>query len=134
MESAPKKEETKQNKFDWADEGLSALVRVVILSWSAAILTLNYVTIPGVPQKISIRLSCQRVHRELQLRSGLFLQRKIRKKVAKRKSIQKKKLRDKCIENHTSRKNLMNVQTFGGSGNLYGEKRFRCARGEKEMV
>tara|TARA_B100002019_G_scaffold284797_1_gene292940 strand:+ start:919 stop:1206 length:288 start_codon:yes stop_codon:yes gene_type:complete len=52
MESNPKKkEETKQNKFDWADEGLSALVRVVILSWSAAILTLNYVTIPGVPQK-----------------------------------------------------------------------------------
>ena len=30
---------------------MSALVRVVILSWSAAILTLNYVTIPGVPQK-----------------------------------------------------------------------------------
>ena len=46
-----KKEESKTNKFDWADEGLSALVRVVILSWSAAILTLNYVTIPGVPQK-----------------------------------------------------------------------------------
>ena len=52
MESNPKKkEEAKQNKSDWADEGLSALVRVVILSWSAAILTLNYVTIPGVPQK-----------------------------------------------------------------------------------
>ena len=52
MESNPKKkEEAKQHKFDWADEGLSALVRVVILSWSAAILTLNYVTIPGVPQK-----------------------------------------------------------------------------------
>ena len=52
MESAPKKKEEKQsNKFDWADEGLSALVRVVILSWFAAILTLNYVTIPGVPQK-----------------------------------------------------------------------------------
>ena len=46
-----KKEESKSNKFDGADEGLSALVRVVILSWSAAILTLNYVTIPGVPQK-----------------------------------------------------------------------------------
>jgi len=47
-----KKEDTKKdNKFDWADEGLSASVRVVILSWSAAILTLNYVTIPGVPQK-----------------------------------------------------------------------------------
>ena len=52
MESNPKKkEESKKDKFDWADEGLSALVRVVILSWSAAILTLNYVTIPGVPQK-----------------------------------------------------------------------------------
>ena len=51
MESAPKKEEKQSNKFDWADEGLSALVRVDILSWSAAILTLNYVTIPGVPQK-----------------------------------------------------------------------------------
>ena len=51
MESTPKKEETKQNKFDWADEGLSALVRVVILSWSAAILTLNYVSIPGIPQR-----------------------------------------------------------------------------------
>ena len=49
----PKKVEPtkKESKFDWADEGLSALVRVVILSWSAAILTLNYVTIPGVPQK-----------------------------------------------------------------------------------
>ena len=51
MESSPKKKEEIKNKFDWADEGLSALVRVVILSWSAAILTLNYVTIPGVPQK-----------------------------------------------------------------------------------
>lgn len=53
MAQTPQKtEETKkENKFDWADEGLSALVRVVILSWSAAILTLNYVTIPGVPQK-----------------------------------------------------------------------------------
>ena len=39
-----------------------------------------------------------------------------------------------CTENHTSRKNPINVQTFGGSGNLCGEKRFRCARGEKEMV
>ena len=48
----PKKVETKkENKFDWADEGLSALVRVVILSWSAAILTLNYVSIPGIPQR-----------------------------------------------------------------------------------
>lgn len=51
MELSPKKKEDTKPKFDWADEGLSALVRVVILSWSAAILTLNYVTIPGVPQK-----------------------------------------------------------------------------------
>ena len=45
------KEQAKKDKFDWADEGLSALVRVVILSWSAAILTLNYVTVPGIPQR-----------------------------------------------------------------------------------
>lgn len=41
----------KKEKFEWADEGLSALVRVVILGWSAAILTLNYVTVPGIPQR-----------------------------------------------------------------------------------
>ena len=47
-----KKEETKkENKFEWADEGVSTLVRVIILGWSAAILTLNYVTVPGIPQK-----------------------------------------------------------------------------------
>ena len=53
MDSTPqKKEETKkENKFEWADEGVSTLVRVVILGWSASILTLNYVTVPGVPQK-----------------------------------------------------------------------------------
>ena len=51
MTETPKKVDAQKNRFDWADEGLSALVRVVILSWSAAILTLNYVTIPGVPQK-----------------------------------------------------------------------------------
>ena len=46
-----KKEDAKQNKFEWADEGVSTLVRVIILGWSAAILTLNYVTVPGIPQK-----------------------------------------------------------------------------------
>ena len=53
MDSNPqKKEETKkENKFEWADEGVSTLVRVIILGWSAAILTLNYVTVPGIPQK-----------------------------------------------------------------------------------
>lgn len=49
----PKKEDPKkkENKFEWADEGVATLVRVVILAWSGAILTLNYVTIPGVPQR-----------------------------------------------------------------------------------
>ena len=47
-EEAPKK---KENKFEWADEGVSTLVRVIILGWAGAILTLNYVTIPGIPQK-----------------------------------------------------------------------------------
>lgn len=42
---------TKENKFEWADEGVSTLVRVIILGWSATILTLNYVTVPGIPQK-----------------------------------------------------------------------------------
>lgn len=52
MAETPVKEApAKKEKFEWADEGLSALVRVIILGWSAAILTLNYVTIPGVPQK-----------------------------------------------------------------------------------
>jgi hypothetical protein len=53
MESNPKKKEEakKENKFEWADEGVSTLVRVIILGWSAAILTLNYVTVPGIPQK-----------------------------------------------------------------------------------
>ena len=51
-ETPLKKEETKkENKFEWADEGVSTLVRVIILGWSAAILTLNYVTVPGIPQK-----------------------------------------------------------------------------------
>jgi len=52
MELNPRKgEDKKDNKFEWADEGVSTLVRVIILGWSAAILTLNYVTVPGVPQK-----------------------------------------------------------------------------------
>ena len=49
-----KKEDAKKEKFDWADEGLSAMVRVLILLWSAAILTLNYVTIPWMPQQDKI--------------------------------------------------------------------------------
>ena len=49
--SPPKKEEKKPDKFEWHDEGVSTLVRVVILAWSGAILTLNYVSIPGLEQR-----------------------------------------------------------------------------------
>jgi len=48
-EITPQKKD--ENKFEWADEGVSTLVRVIILGWAGAILTLNYVTIPGIPQK-----------------------------------------------------------------------------------
>ena len=41
----------KQNKFEWHDEGVSTLVRIVIIGWSGAILTLNYVSIPGLQQR-----------------------------------------------------------------------------------
>jgi hypothetical protein len=41
----------KRDKVDWHDEGVATLVRVIILSWSAFILTLNYVTIPGWQQR-----------------------------------------------------------------------------------
>ena len=47
----PNKEEKKADKFEWHDEGVSTLVRVVILAWSGAILTLNYVTVPGLEQR-----------------------------------------------------------------------------------
>ena len=46
-----KKSKEKEDKFEWADEGVATLVRVIILVWSGAILTLNYVTIPGIPQR-----------------------------------------------------------------------------------
>ena len=48
-EAAPKK--TDENKFEWHDEGVSTLVRIVILGWSGAILTFNYVSIPGLEQR-----------------------------------------------------------------------------------
>jgi len=41
----------KEENYEWHDEGVATLVRVIILAWSGAILTLNYVSIPGVPQK-----------------------------------------------------------------------------------
>ena len=39
------------DKFEWHDEGVGTLVRVIILAWAGAILTLNYVSIPGLEQK-----------------------------------------------------------------------------------
>ena len=62
MPEEVKKEETKkkgplgrlQDKVEDADEQLavlSTLVRLGILVWSGGILTLNYVTIPGLPQQ-----------------------------------------------------------------------------------
>ena len=48
----PKKDtEPKEEKFDWHEEGISSLVRLIVLSWTGAILTLNYVSIPGIPQQ-----------------------------------------------------------------------------------
>ena len=46
---APQK--PKEDKFEWHDEGISTLVRVIILAWAGAILTLNYVSVPWLPQK-----------------------------------------------------------------------------------
>jgi len=40
--------------YQWWDEGLSAIVRLVILIWAASILTLNYVTIPVFPKQDKI--------------------------------------------------------------------------------
>ena len=44
-------EKPKDDKFEWHDEGISTLVRIIILAWSGAILTLNYVSVPWLPQK-----------------------------------------------------------------------------------
>ena len=38
-------EQPKEDKFEWHDEGVGTLVRIVILGWAGAILTLNYVSI-----------------------------------------------------------------------------------------
>jgi len=43
--------ESKEEKFDWHEEGISSLVRLIVLAWTGAILTLNYVSIPGIPQQ-----------------------------------------------------------------------------------
>jgi hypothetical protein len=49
--SKNKEKETKMPKENMSEEWLGALVRVVVLAWSGAILTLAYVAIPGIPQQ-----------------------------------------------------------------------------------
>ena len=46
----PNKDKDHDDGYQWWDEGLSAIVRVIILLWAGGILTLNYVTIPGWDQ------------------------------------------------------------------------------------
>ena len=46
-----KKKEHESDEFNWHDEGISSFVRLVVLAWTGAILTLNYVSIPGIPQQ-----------------------------------------------------------------------------------
>lgn len=42
------------NKYEWWDEGVSIVVKVIIIGWSGFILTLNYVDIPGIPHQKNI--------------------------------------------------------------------------------
>jgi len=50
-----KPEENKKNPFqkfkDGLDDTTTTLIKIVVLGWSGAILTLNYVSIPGIPQQ-----------------------------------------------------------------------------------
>ena len=47
----PKKKKDHDDGFHWYKEGISSLVRLIILTWTGGILTLNYVSIPGIPQQ-----------------------------------------------------------------------------------
>jgi hypothetical protein len=47
----PKKKKDHDDGFNWHEEGISSLVRLIVLTWTGAILTLNYVSIPGIPQQ-----------------------------------------------------------------------------------
>ena len=48
-------DEKKKNPFqkfkDGLDDTTPTLIKIVVLGWSGAILTLNYVSIPGIPQQ-----------------------------------------------------------------------------------
>ena len=49
------KKDEKKNPFqkfkDGLDDTTTTLIKIVVLGWSGAILTLNYVSIPGIPQQ-----------------------------------------------------------------------------------
>ena len=57
MTETPKKkpDEVRKNPFqkfkDGLDDTTTTLIKIVVLGWSGAILTLNYVSIPGIPQQ-----------------------------------------------------------------------------------
>jgi len=49
------KNQKKKNPFqkfkDGLDDTTTTLIKIIVLGWSGAILTLNYVSIPGIPQQ-----------------------------------------------------------------------------------
>ena len=47
----PKKRNPLQKFKDGLDETTTTLIKIIVLGWSGAILTLNYVSIPGIPQQ-----------------------------------------------------------------------------------
>jgi len=47
----PKKKNPLQKFKDGLDDTTTTLIKIVVLGWSGAILTLNYVSIPGIPQQ-----------------------------------------------------------------------------------
>ena len=55
MPESQTKESKKKNplqKFkDGLDDTTTTLIKIIVLGWSGAILTLNYVSIPGIPQQ-----------------------------------------------------------------------------------
>ena len=55
MDETKSTEQKKKNPFqkfkDSLDDTTTTLIKIVVLAWSGAILTLNYVSIPGIPQQ-----------------------------------------------------------------------------------
>ena len=47
----PKKKNPFQKFKDGLDDTTTTLIKIVVLGWSGAILTLDYVSIPGIPQQ-----------------------------------------------------------------------------------